>query len=383
MDDHEKYMKRAIELGWRGIGRNSPNPLVGCVIVRDGEIVGEGSHFYPEVEHAEVIALREAGDKAKGATLYATFEPCCHTGRTPPCFEAIKNAGIKEVIYGIQDPDPRVNGAGHCSIEESGIEITGGILEDEIREQNKFFITAKEKNRPYILLKWAMTLDGKIATRTGKSRWISNEKSLNTVHHLRNIYDAILAGHTTVITDNPKLTCRVNASIYLPEKIFPATPSDIRNPVRVIVDTFGASIAHDCDIYSQPGKTIVAVGPESVWDDHRHRDSVDNGKIELVECPVITGHVDIEFLLKSLVERGIQSVLVEGGSGIHAAFLEKGLVDEIMCFVTPKVFGGNTAPSPVAGVGFDEVVKAVQLEDVKHISIGNDVLVFGKVMNKE
>ncbi|MCX6646660.1 MAG: bifunctional diaminohydroxyphosphoribosylaminopyrimidine deaminase/5-amino-6-(5-phosphoribosylamino)uracil reductase RibD, partial [bacterium] len=254
MDTHERYMQRAIELGWRGIGRNSPNPMVGCVIVRDGEIAGEGSHFYPDVEHAETIAIRQAGEKVKGATLYVSLEPCCHTGRTSPCSDAIIKSSVSKVVYGIQDPDPRVNGAGHKAIADSGIEIIGGILGGEIREQNKFFITAKEKKRPYILLKWAMTLDGKIATRTGKSMWISNKKSRNAAHHLRNIYDAVLIGHSTVITDNPKLTCRVDRTIPLSGEIFSATPSDIRNPVRVIIDTFGATLASDCDIYKQPGK---------------------------------------------------------------------------------------------------------------------------------
>ena len=373
-------MKRALELGWRGIGRNSPNPMVGCVIVRGGEIVGEGSHFYPEIIHAETIALRQAGDKAKGATIYVSLEPCCHTGRTPPCSDAIIEAGIGKVFYGIQDPDPRVNGAGHEKISEAGIEIEGGVLSSEIREQNKFFLSAKEKKRPYMLLKWAMTLDGKIATRTGKSMWVSNEKSRNAAHHLRNIYDAVLIGHSTVITDNPRLTCRVDQSVPLPVEIFPATPSDIRDPVRIIIDTFGATLTHDCDIFKQPGKTLVAIGPESPWEDYRHRDSVDPEKIELVECPVVAGHVDPGFLMEKLVERNIQSVLVEGGSRIHAAFIEKKIADEIICFVAPKIFGGNAAPSPVNGAGIDEVGDAVHLEAVKRIMIDDDVMISGKVV---
>ncbi len=372
-------MARAIELAWRGIGRNSPNPLVGCVIVRDDETVAEGSHYYPDIEHAEIVALKKAREKAKGATLYVSIEPCCHTGRTPPCCHSIIKAGISKVVYGVNDPDPRVNGGGHRALADGGIEVTGGVLENECRELNKFFLTAKDKNRPFILLKWAMTLDGKIATRIGKSQWISGERSRNATHHLRNIYDAVLAGHTTVIIDNPSLTCRADQAVPLPEELFPAVPGDIRDPVRIVIDTFGATIAHQCGIYDQPGKTIVAIGPEPAGDDSNFRDSIDKEKIELLECPLTAGHIDLGFLMHELVERDIQSVLVEGGSGVHAAFLDNGLADEILCVVGPKIFGGDTAPSPVSGAGIEEVTNAVQLSEPKHLRIDNDLMIHGKV----
>jgi len=384
MSEDEKYMRRAIELGWQGIGRTSPNPLVGSVVVRDGNIVGEGFHLFSEVDHAEVIALRNAGKKAKGATAYVSVEPCCHTGRTPPCCDALIKAGVAKVVYGMKDPDPRVNGGGHKALADAGIEVIGGVLEEEIREQNKFFVTVHEKGRPYVLLKWAMTIDGKIATRTGDSRWISSEDSRNVVHHLRNIYDAVLVGHITVLTDNPVLTCRVDLSKPLPREIFPAAPKDIRNPTRLVLDALGATCAlADPLIFKQPGRTLVAIAPESIWEDTRARDSINREVIELVECPLYGGHIELTHLLDELKKRGMNSVLVEGGSGVHAAFLEAGLADEVAAFVAPKVFAGDGAPSPVSGAGVELVTDAWHLSDVRHITIGEDVLMIGRIEDAE
>ncbi len=375
-------MRRAIELAWAGIGRNSPNPLVGCVLVRDGEIIGEGAHIYRDVEHAERIALN-AADKAGGATLYATLEPCNHTGRTPPCTEAIIEAGVSRVVYGLTDPNPLVNGGGHRKLEEAGIEVEGGLLSDEIREQNKFFVTAHEKGRPYVLAKWAMTADGKIATRSGASRWISGEESLNFAHHLRNTYDAILVGHGTALADDPALTCRVDLSTPCPGEFLPVTPSDIRHPQRVVLDTFGATCDHDLQIFHQPGKTLVAIGPESVWDDTRGRDSIDPERIELLECPLKGGHIDLVHLLGKLKDRGIHSLVVEGGSGVHAAFLEAGLVDEIVIMIAPRIFGGDGAPSPVGGSGVEQVEKAWKLENTRNLALGDDIVLWGKVVARD
>lgn len=379
MSDDTLYMKRAIELGWKGLGRNSPNPLVGCVIVRRGEIVGEGAHIFDLVDHAEAIALRKAGEKARGATAYASIEPCCHTGRTPPCCDALIEAGVARVVYGMKDPNPLVNGEGHRRLEEAGIEVEGGLLADEVSDQNKFFVSVHEKNRPYVLLKWAMTWDGKIATRMGASRGISGAESLNVAHHLRNIYDALLVGHGTVLADNPALTCRVDLERPLPNEVFPSTPVDIRHPTRVILDTFGATCAEDLQVFQQPGKSVVAVGPESEWDDTRARNSIDTGAIDLLECPLSGGVIDLPYLLERLKERGLNSLLVEGGSAVHAAFLDGGLADEVLIFIAPKVFGGDHAPSPVAGSGVETVPEALRLEKVKHIALGGDLLLWGRV----
>jgi len=383
-DVDQKYMRRAIELAWKGIGRTSPNPMVGCVLVNDSEIVGEGFHLYEKVEHAEVIAIRNAGEKAKGATMWVTVEPCCHTGRTPPCTDAIIAAGISKVVYGMRDPDQRVNGAGHEILEKAGIETAAGVLAEEIREQNKFFVVAKEKERPYILLKYAMTIDGKIATRHGASKWISNDDSRNIVHHLRNIYDAILVGHSTVLTDNPQLTCRVDLSKPFPSEIFPARPEDVRNPERIVLDALGATCSlSDPQVFQQPGKTVVAIAPESVWEDTRSRDSIDREVIDLIESPLYGGHIDLQYLMNVLLGQGIMSIMVEGGGGINAAFLEGGMVDEIAAFVAPKIFGGDGAPSPVSGAGMETVDEAWLLEKVRHIRIGDDILMLGRVADRK
>ena len=379
MPDDTFYMQRAIELAWSGIGRTSPNPMVGCVIVRGGEIVGEGYRYMQLWITPEVVALKQAGEISKGATAYITLEPCAHTGRTPPCVDALISARISRVVYGLKDPDPRVNGEGHARLESAGIKVDSGLLEDEIREQNKFYITSHEKGRPYVLAKWAMTANGKIATRTGECRWISSDKSLNVAHHLRNIYDSVLVGHSTVMVDDPALTCRVDLSQALPSELFPRAPQDVRNPQRIILDTFAATPGQDLQVYSQPGKTVVAVGPESPWDDTRSRDRIDRDKIEMLECPLAAGHIDLHYLLSELNKKGIQSILVEGGSGVHASFFEAGLVDEVAIIVAPKIFGGESALSPVGGGGIEFIRNAWHLESVKHFSVDEDLWINGIV----
>lgn len=379
MCDDAGLMKRAVSLAWEGIGRNSPNPLVGCVIVKDGRIVGEGAHVFERVDHAETVALAEAGEAARGSTVYVTLEPCSHEGRTPPCTDALIRAGVSRVVYGMKDPDPRVNGSGHAALENAGISVEGGLLEEEIREQNKFFVTAKEKGRPFVLLKWAMTSDGKIATRTGESRWISSERSRNVVHHLRNIFDAVLVGHMTAIVDNPRLTCRVDLSDPIPTELFPRSPADVRNPRRIVIDAFGATAGQALAMLDEPGKTILAVAPESEWDDPKYRDSIDTRRIEIVECPLHGGHVDLSHLMSELVKRDIHSVMIEGGAGVNAAFLAAGLVDEVAFCVAPKLFGGTGAPGPVGGGGVEFVREAWTLERVRHFVVDDDCWTVGTV----
>jgi diaminohydroxyphosphoribosylaminopyrimidine deaminase / 5-amino-6-(5-phosphoribosylamino)uracil reductase len=373
------YMKMAIDLAWDGIGRTAPNPMVGCVIVKDGEVVGKGTHFYEKIDHAEVVALKEAGDKARGATVYVTLEPCSHQGRTPPCADALIKAGVARMVYGLKDPNPAVNGEGHAKLEEAGIKVEAGLLADEIREQNKFFVTAQEKSRPYVLLKWAMTSDGKIATRTGVSRWISSDASRNVVHHLRNIYDAVLIGHATALADNPSLTCRVDLSIPLPSELFPKSPTDIRNPQRIVLDTFGATCDTDQAFFHEPGKTMLVVGPESPWDVCEMRDSIDSSKIEAIECPLEHGRIDLGYLLGELKKRNVYSLLVEGGSGVHESFLKAGLVDEVAIAVAPKIFGGESSPGPVGGGGIENVADAWRIEHIKYFRICDDMWINGKI----
>ena len=382
MHDDTFYMKRAIDLAWAGIGRNTPNPLVGCVIVKDDGIVGEGAHILANVDHAEIVALKQAGSKSKGATVYVTLEPCPHQGNTPPCTDALIKAGVKRVIYGLKDPNPAVNGNGDARLREAGIDVQGGLLADEIREQNKFFVTAHEKNRPFVLLKWAMTADGKIATRTGESRWISSDASRNIVHHLRNIYDGILVGHSTVMNDNPRLTCRVDLREGIPDLLFPRVPSNIRHPRRIVLDTFGVTTLMELDIFDQPGKTIMAVGPECEWDDTGERDCIDSLKVDVLECPLVKGYLDLEFLLAELKKKDIYSVMIEGGAGVSGSFLEAGLVDEVVFAVAPKIFGGESAPGPVGGSGIESIKDAWIMKDIKHFSVGDDLWMLGKMSSR-
>lgn len=374
MNRDEQYMRMAMELAWGGIGRNSPNPLVGCVIVRDDKIIGKGFHLYEKLDHAEIAAMKNAGGEISGSTVYVTLEPCVHFGRTPPCADALVSAGVKRVVYGMRDPHPRVDGQGHEFLEKNGIEVVGGILENEIRRQNRFFVTVHEKNRPFVLLKWAMSADGKIATSTLDSRGISGKESTNLVHHLRNIYDAILVGHNTVLTDNPSLTCRVDLTEKLPQIIFPVSPSDIRNPLRIILDTFCSIFHHDLNLFSLPGKTIVAAAPEGNYDDPEIRDRMNNPNIEILECELKAGRVDLNYLLTKLVGMGINSILVEGGSEVHAAFINERLVDEFLIIISPKIIGGDSAVSPVGGKGIDKISDAVQLKNMIHFQIGDDII---------
>jgi diaminohydroxyphosphoribosylaminopyrimidine deaminase / 5-amino-6-(5-phosphoribosylamino)uracil reductase len=376
-------MKMAIELAWIGIGRNSPNPMVGCLLVKEGEIVGKGAHLFEKVDHAETIAIGEAGEKARGATAYVTLEPCSHQGRTPPCTGQLISAGIARVVYGLKDPDPRVCGQGHKQLEEAGIKVESGLLADEVRKQNKFYVTAKEKGRPFVLLKWAMTADGKIATRSGQSKWISSDASRNVAHHLRNIYDAVLIGHSTAFVDNPMLTARVDLSQPIPSELFPLAPVDIRNPQRVVLDTFASTCDHDLSLFNQPGKTMVAIGPECEWDDCAARDSIDKQKIELIESPLIDGRIDLHFLLAELKNRNIYSLMVEGGSSVHESFLKDGLADEVAFAIAPKIFGGESAPGPVGGGGIEEVADAWHLEQIKHFAVCDDMWICGKVGSKK
>jgi diaminohydroxyphosphoribosylaminopyrimidine deaminase/5-amino-6-(5-phosphoribosylamino)uracil reductase len=375
----EKYMQRAMDLAWNALGRNSPNPLVGCVIVRDDRIIAEGFHEFKNVDHAEIVALKKAGDDAMGASIYVTLEPCSHAGRTPPCADAIKKSGVKKVVYGMTDPNPLVDGKGHEILAEAGIEVTGGVLDDEIREQNRFFVTVQEKSRPYVCSKWAMSADGKIATHSGDSFGISSLESNNITHHLRNIYDAILVGHNTVLMDDPKLTSRVNTSIPLPDNFFPTYPVDTRNPVRVIVDTFASICAHELKLFDQPGKTIVAASVESEFEDQRSMKIFDEGKAELLNCPMSEGRVDIEFLLGKLVGMGINSVFIEGGSEIHSAFLEKNFVDEVAVIISPKIVGGAHSPTPVGGRGVEKIAESWRIDVTQNFFVGDDVWITGRI----
>jgi len=340
--EDEKYIKIALELAGRAKGMTSPNPCVGAVIVKNGRIVGRGYHRFAGGAHAEVYALRQAGDKARGATLYVSLEPCSHFGKTPPCVDSIIKAGIKRVVAAIEDPNPLNNGRGIKELKRSGIKADVGILEEEARELNEDFIKYITRKIPFVIVKVAQSLDGKIATRTGDSKWISGEKAREFVHELRSRVDAVLVGANTVLKDDPLLTARVKGR-------------KVKQPLRVILSG-SSKIPPKARVLNSEGGEVMIAAPKKRG-----------------------GRVDIKSLLKKLAERGIMSVLIEGGGETIASAFAAGTVDKVYFFVAPKIIGGRKALTSVEGEGVGKAAKAIKLKDVKLRKIEDDFLIEGYV----
>lgn len=351
-----KFMRRALALARKGIGRTSPNPAVGCVVVRDGAVVGEGWHRKAGTPHAEIHALAMAGDASRGAEVYVTLEPCCHTGATPPCTEALIRAGVRRVVAGMPDPNPRVSGGGLAALKQAGIETSCGLMEDACRAINLPFVKHITTGLPYVTYKCAMTLDGKIASMTGESRWISCEESRKYVHRMRARNDAVMVGVDTVLADNPQLTVRHVKG---------------RNPVRIIVDS-SLRTPTTVDILSGAlaGKTIIACTEE---DEDIHRRYLQNGATILV-CSTRGGRVDLCDLLEKLGMLGIQSILLEGGSRLAGEALTRGLIDECVFFYAPKVIGSDGF-SPFAITGITDMGRAMAFTGLNVRRMGSDILV--------
>ncbi len=361
----EAAMARAIALARRAVGRVSPNPPVGAVVVRDGAVVGEGFTQPPGGPHAEVVALRQAGDAARGATLHVTLEPCCHHGRTPPCTDAIAAAGIARVCFAVPDPNPRVDGAGAAALRAAGIEVHDGTGAAEARELIAPFARWIASGRPLVTLKYAMTLDGRIAAHTGDSRWVSGPASRRRVHAMRDGADAILVGAGTVVADDPRLTTRLDGP--RPDG------GDAHHPLRVILDSRGrvplAARVFDPEL---PGRTLVAC----VEVPPAYADALAARGADVVRLPAgPDGRVSLPALLDCLGRRGITDLLVEGGAAVHGAFLDAGLAGRVRAFIAPKLVGGAAAPGPVGGVGAAAMALATRLEDVVVERIDDDVLV--------
>ncbi len=358
----EMYMREALRIARNAEGRTSPNPLVGAVIVRDGSIVAEGWHRKAGTPHAEVHALRMAGDLAKGATLYVTLEPCAHVGRTGPCAVAVRDAGIRRVVVAMGDPNPLVAGKGIQILRDAGVEVTVGVCEAEARQLNEVFLHWITTGRPFVVLKTAMTLDGKIATASGASKWITGEAARLRVHELRDRYDAILAGIGTALADDPSLTTR------LPDRTG-------KNPVRIIVDSNARLPLTSNVVTDGQAQTIVAVTEAAP--EERVAALRAHG-VDVLTCG--TGsHVDLVQLMQELGRREIASVLVEGGGTVNFSLLAAGLVDKVHAFVAPKIVGGRTAKTPVEGEGFAQLADSVQLTQLTAESVGGDVLLTGYV----
>jgi diaminohydroxyphosphoribosylaminopyrimidine deaminase/5-amino-6-(5-phosphoribosylamino)uracil reductase len=354
----EAFMRRALELASAARGLTSPNPLVGAVVVCDDAIIGEGFHRAAGAAHAEIEALDAAGDRARGATLYVSLEPCVHQGRTPPCVPRVIAAGIRRVVLPVLDPNPLVAGRGAAALREAGIEVAVGVLAEVASQQNRVFLRAMTARRPHVTLKGAITLDGKIADRDGASKWITGAAARAHAHLLRSEADAIVAGIGTVLADDPALTVRLE----------PPWP---REPYRVIIDSL-ARTPVDAKVVraGTPARTIVAVGGHAP--DARVEALRMAGATVLV-CPAAGRRVDVATLLERLWQREVRSVLVEGGSETHAAFLEATLVDRLAVFVAPLLLGGRAAPGLVGGSG-RSLGDAVRLRDLEVTVIGDDVL---------
>lgn len=358
----EKYMRLAMQLAGNAIGRTSPNPLVGAVIVKDNRVVGCGWHRKAGTPHAEVHALNQAGELAQGADVYVTLEPCAHYGKTPPCAKALVEAKVKNVYGGLLDVNPKVAGKGFKILEDAGIHVEYGFLQDELRKQNEVFFKWIEHKKPFIVLKAAMTLDGKIATATGQSKWITNETSRAYGYKLRDIYDGIMVGINTVIEDNPMLTARVDGG---------------KNPIRIVVDSslkidINANVVQD-----KSAKTIVATT------DKADKDKILKLQAQDVDVIVVdkdeNDKVDIEKLLDILGQQNICSILVEGGATLSGSFVAKKLVDKVYFFIAPKIVGGKEAKTPVAGTGILNLQEALALKDIQIEKLEEDILIIGRV----
>lgn len=355
-DFHEQMMRRAIALARKGVGKTSPNPAVGCVIVKDGAVVGEGWHRRAGTAHAEVHALAHAGEKARGADVYVTLEPCAHYGKTPPCAEALIVAGVGRVFAGMVDPNPKVCGKGAAMLREAGIAVTTGLLAHDCRLLNEPFIKQVTTGLPFVILKCALTLDGKIATAMGDSRWITNDKSRRYVHRVRGMVDAVLVGSGTVRADDPQLTCRLAGG---------------RDPLRVVVDS-ALTLPHSARIFTldSTAPTVVA----TVCTDAERIGRLERPGVEVLTCRERDGRVDLEELLRLLAGRGVQSLLLEGGGVLAGEALRLGLIDKFLLFYAPKLVGGD-APGPFAGRGVPTMAEALRLKRMTLRRFDEDFLV--------
>jgi diaminohydroxyphosphoribosylaminopyrimidine deaminase/5-amino-6-(5-phosphoribosylamino)uracil reductase len=350
-----------LELAAKGVGQVSPGPLVGCVIASpEGEIVGEGFYLYEQLKHAESYALDQAGARAKGATAYVSLEPHAHHGRTPPCSAALIRAGIARVVAPIEDPNPLVAGRGFAHLRAQGVEVSVGLLAREAGKLNEKYFHFMGTGRPFVHLKLAVSLDGKIATRTGDSRWVAGEQARRRVHELRHEYDAIMVGAGTVAIDDPLLTDRSGSArrrlltrVVMDERVQTSTDSQLARTAREApVLLFGSPSADKSAI-----QALEAQGIDVIWD-------ASNGR-------------DVLSVLKELGQRSIQSVLLEGGGSLAGAFIDAGLVDKVTFFIAPLIIGGGDAPSAIGGLGAEKMADALRLRDVEIAQRGEDLEITG------
>lgn len=361
---HEKYMKEALELAKKGMGFVSPNPMVGAVIVKDGEIIGRGWHKKYGGLHAEREAFADCDSKGidcTGADMYVTLEPCCHYGKTPPCTEAVIQHRIGHVYVGSSDPNPLVAGKGTEILRQHGIEVTEGILKDECDELNEIFFCYITTGKPFVTMKYAMTMDGKIACYTGKSQWITGEQARQNVQQERLRHSAVMVGIGTVLADNPMLTYRLENG---------------RNPIRIICDT-QLRIPMNCNIVQSARETPAIIATSS--DDTQKISSLAEKGCQIIQVNKKNGHIDLNELMDKLTEMKIDSILLEGGGELNWSMLNTGLVSKVQAYIAPKIFGGSGAKSAVSGLGVPAPDDAFMLYDTKIKHFGSDIMIESRV----
>jgi len=362
-DRHEKFMKAALGFAGKGLGKTSPNPAVGAVIARRGQVVAAGFHRKAGGAHAEVEALNQLrGTARRGDTLYVTLEPCNHFGRTPPCTQAILEKGIRKVVVGMRDPNPHVTGGGCDYLSGQGVEVVTGVLEEECRRLNEWFVTYVTKGRPFVIAKTALTLDGWTATSTGHSRWVTNERSREWVHRLRHQVDGILVGVGTVMADDPLLNTRLKKGRG-------------KDPVRIIVDTH-LRIPVNARVLSHPhgSETLIAVSEDVP---PRHLERLKTKGISFLVCPKKEGRIDLIALMDMLGKRSITSVLLEGGATLMGAMIREKLVDKFCIFKAPKILGGSDGRPMALGQGPSKMDQSIPLKDIRIKRFGDDLLITG------
>lgn len=356
-----EYMTIAIEEAKKGIGFTNPNPIVGAVIVKNGSIIGKGYHEKYGELHAERNALKSCSMNPSNGTLYVTLEPCCHYGKTPPCTEAIINSGISKVVIGSHDPNPLVHGKSAKLLADKGIQVIEGFMEKECDNLNQVFFQYITSKLPYVVMKYAMTIDGKIATYTGDSKWITGDDARKDVHFNRHKYSGVMVGLGTIIKDNPLLTCRIDGC---------------KSPTRIICDTYlKTPLSSNVVVSSSQYSTIIL----TCCTNKKAQLPYIQAGCKIIECPSHSDKINLSYAMKALGQQGIDSIILEGGATLNWSAIESNIVNKVQCYVSPKVFGGALAISPIGGQGFASPSQAMHLENVSYRTIGEDLLIEGDI----
>lgn len=356
------YMEKALALAALGRGKVNPNPMVGAIIVKDGEIIGEGYHMAYGEAHAEVNAFKNCIKSAKGATLYVTLEPCSHYGQTPPCVDLVIKEKVSRVVIGSLDPNPLVAGRSIKKLKEAGIAVTVGVLEEACHRLNEVFMKYIVQKVPFVLMKTAMSLDGKIATVTGESKWITGEVAREEVHQLRNALMGIMVGSETVLRDNPFLTCRLEGG---------------RNPIPIVVDSRLRLPLESHLVCGAPENKLIVATLRGA--SPSKKEALMNKGVRILEIEAEEGHVNLRLLMNKLGTLGIDSILLEGGATLNEAALRAGIVDRVRCYISPKLIGGETAKTPIGGKGISKLSEAICLKSLEVHQVGEDLCITGKV----